>query len=524
MDTLYNIDYNKDKPDIAYMVDRIIRLMAEGIKLKDIDKMYNEYITIQQELKENIQSKYNINNPNSSKQITDYMKYLNNAEVYDIACIEGKWSSNKEVLGTLRTMGYEFASDILDYRSIKKYAETMKSLIDAKQSDGRVRPVVSLGKTNRVNYSGPALMNIPKALLWNTVAPRVEGNLLFSVDIKNQEPSILIQLLDIEELKPALLSEKGLYEYIFSKIYSQKTKVYVHVTNSERPRIVPLSEMEKEGVPPVYYTPVRPPINCIYYNGEKLHTVNVCNVITNIGKQPELPKEVLVQTLNGNIYSLEVKWDEITSKQLSKEGVVAVEGEVQGLETLCKGVYRSEFKQSWNAMTYGASIFGVRAMCKHIDGDKLYKYFTGIKQFKQYKSNCTKLANNNIQVINSIFGTQMHADTSDQSKLKRVLMDMPIQGTGADILSLLIKHFDEEVAKRDLKDKLMLYYTRHDELIIEADKEWALQVGVDTVIGILRDICEHRINDWIPFKVEIKQVGKPEDTQTVMDEDMALEE
>ena len=501
---MFKIDSKIHKPDIKYMVDRVEDLMKQGIKLCELQDVYKQFNDMREDLKNSIQSEYGIVNPNSGQQIVNYMQSLNNPEVYEACCIDGKWTSNKDALGELYLMGYEFASDILDYRLAKTYAQTVESLIKAQDSNGRIHPTVSLGKTNRINYSGPALMNIPKALLWLLVQPREDGNILFSVDIKNQEPSILINLLDIQELKPALLSEKGLYESLFSKPFSQKTKTTIYLTDDQEPRIVPASEMAESNIPPAYYTPIRPCVDTVYYNNEKVKVIEVCNSIGRIGCTIPLQDKVSIETVDGNIYNVDVEWDKIPNSK--RTGIFEVSGTIHGLDIRCEGIYRKEFKQSWNAMTYGASIMGIRAICKHIDGDVIYKYFNKIPQFKEYKSKCNKAASNGIQHINTLFKTPMEANVYETSRLKRVLMDMPIQGTGADILSLLIKHFDEEVVARSLEGKLMLYYTRHDELILEANRYWVEEVGIDTVVSIIIDIVEHQIDDWTPFKVEVKKI------------------
>lgn len=42
----------------------------------------------------------------------------------------------------------------------------------------------------------------------------------------------------------------------------------------------------------------------------------------------------------------------------------------------------------------GASSFGVKQMCKHINGDIVYDYFSKIPEFKKYRSLCKKAADN----------------------------------------------------------------------------------------------------------------------------------
>ena len=86
-------------------------------------------------------------------------------------------------------------------------------------------------------------------------------------------------------------------------------------------------------------------------------------------------------------------------------------------------------------------------------------------------------------------------------------MDLPIQGTGADILSLLVKHFDSEIESRGLIGKMSIAYTRHDEIIVEVDGDWQEEVGEQRVEEVIRDILEHQINDWEPFKIEVGQVS-----------------
>ena len=166
---------------------------------------------------------------------------------------------------------------------------------------------------------------------------------------------------------------------------------------------------------------------------------------------------------------------------------------------------KSEFKRAWNALTYGSSKMGINRICKNIDADVIYKYFTGIKEFKQYKKRCKDLADRNINHIETYFGTTVYGD-SIGAGLKRQLMDLPIQGTGSDILALLVEHFDEEVSARELDEYMDIYYTRHDEIIVEVDSYIMDNYSNEEVITTLRDIFEHQVDDWEPFMVKIEKV------------------
>lgn len=509
---MYKISTKTDKPDIRYMTKRVREIMREGIKIGDVDKIYNYFLRTKNEMATDLCMKYGITNANSNQQIVEYLKSLKSVEVYDACCNdEGKWSSNKDNLSILAYMGYDIAKDLLLYRKAKKYSESIKSVMDYVDSEGRVHPTISLSKTNRINYKDPALMNIPKTCLWHVIVPRKKGNILFSADIKNQEPSIMINLLNIEELKKDLMDSRGLYESMFTKPFAVKTRVNIYVTKDNEPRIVPAKEMaDAENIPPVYYTPIKPPVSTVYIHNEKVTLIEVCNTITKLGVMPLLPAEVSVETVSGKVYKAKVNWDKLDESKLKATGIVELSGTLQDVDIRCEGVERSQFKQAWNAMTYGSSKFGIEKMCKNIDGKLIYDYFSKIPEFAKYKNMCGELAKKGIQQINTVFGTTLYANEPNRKALQRVLMDLPIQGTGADILSLLIKHADDETRARGIEDKLRIYFPRHDEIIFEADGEWAKDIGQDAVINEIKDIMEHQINDWIPFKVEVKPVEKGE--------------
>lgn len=512
---MYKINSKVDKPDINYMKQRINDMMRRGIKVGDIESRYNEYKGLQDKIGNDILHKYGIMNVNSTKQIVSYMESLQSAEVYEICCIEGKWTSNKDALKDLELLGYEFARDIMNFRKAKKYAEACKSLLDTMDSNRLVHPDVSFGKTNRVNYSGPALMNIPKELLWHLIHPSETGNVLISADIKNQEPSILINLLGAKEFKDALTDPRGLYESLFSKSFEFKAKLNVWVVphNSDRNGVWTSVQMaEKQTIPPIYYSPYKPLTDSFFVNGLKVLGIDSCNTVTDLGKEPVYPNKVTVYLEGGESLEMDVTFDKIDKKLLNKVGVYELTGTIKGVDLECTGIVRKEFKTAWNAMTYGASEFGIKKMCKHIDGKSIYRYFSKIEEFKKYRQKCTKLADAGIQTIRTFFGTELYANEFNPKVLRRVLMDLPIQGTGSDILALLIKHFDAEVVRRGLKDKLWIYYTRHDELILEASKECVEELGIEEIKSIVQDILEHQIDDWTPFKIEVKHIVPDEIT------------
>lgn len=506
---MYKIDSKTERPDIAYLENRVREMMIRGISVGNLKELYNKFISEKDAIAAEIQSNYGVMNPNSSQQLVKYISGLENAEVYEACCIDGKWTTNKDVLWELASKGYQFAIDILDYRKAKKYAESIKSMQDALSNDDRVHPLVSLSKTNRINYSSPALMNIPKPLLWHVIKPNTAGNILISADIKNQEPSILINMLNVDHLKEALTDEAGLYEHLFTKPFSTKAKLHILVTDGHEPGIVCNDELAAmDNVSPTYYAASRPAVSSSYYDGKQIEHINVTNIAVppSSKTEPKLPETVIIETVDGTQYDVPVKWDSYDKKKLKKQGIIECTGDLIGLDIRCEGIARKEFKTSWNAMTYGASSFGIKQMCKNIDGDAIYNYFSKIPEFKEYRSNCKKDADCGKQETITFFGTKLFAGETNSNKLRRVLMDLPIQGTAADILSLLIKHSESEIKRQGLEGLIEIYYTRHDEMIFEVNKDWIDKEGIEKAKNVIKDMVEHQVDDWVPFKVEVKEV------------------
>lgn len=513
---MFHIDRFKDKPDIGYMEAVIDKLMQRGIRLADCEKLKEYYTNLRGNLKKDIQAKYGIENPNSPAQITSFIDDTSNKvdlqsknDIINICFDEEKqkWTSKAEALEKLADLGYEFAQDLLDYRHAKKYAEIMASVLGFADKDGLIHPYISLGKTNRVNYSKPGLLTIPKKLLWHMIAPYTEGNVLYSVDIKNQEPSILINMTGAEELKPALESDEGLYETMFKQCFIPTTQANVLIDTFPENRVYSIPEIKQIGtISPALYTSSKPMVRDTYFEGKRVIDIEKVCLGSEKGLLPNLPETVTISTEDGKFHQVKVTW-ESAEKHYKKCNDYTLNGTLHGIEIKVGKAERKEFKTAWLAISYGSSIFGVKMACKTIDGKHVYNYITKINGLKTYRSEIDKLAKKGTNIIGTIFGTQLNAgyDLDDWKKLKRILLDLPIQGSGADILSLLIKHFYDYTKENNLEDKIELYYTRHDELILEVNGEWLKEVGEAKVESILKDMLEHQVNDWTPFKIEITQ-------------------
>lgn len=506
---MYKICSKTDKPSSSELYKEIKALMEKGVKIGEIKPLYNAFLNEQNACTQDIRVKYGIMNPNSSLQVINYMNSLNDNIIVEICCENGKWTSNRQALQQLADIGYGFADIILRYRKSKKCADSLKSIMEAADNDSRIHPDISLTKTNRISYSNPSLMGIPKKLIWHCIVPSKPGNVLISADIKNQEPNIMINMKNIVKLKPALSSNMGLYEYIFSMI-KLKARVNIIVTDNEKPGLMDNQAMkERDDIPAILYTPKLPPIPNAKIGNDTVRAICVTNIVTPIGKVPTLPNKVRVITDSGNTVDVEVKFQvDVNSKQfqskINKQGIIEIDGELQGITSECTGDIRSEFKIAWNAMTYGASNKGIVSMCRLLDGNTIYNLFNSIPELQQYKDECSRNGRAGIQTTKTYFGTELNANTPSKSVLKRVLMDLPIQGTAADILSLLVRHVNSVIKENNLNNDLSLVFTRHDELIFEASKELIDKNGLEWVLNFIKDMTEHQVDDWEPFKVDIE--------------------
>lgn len=400
---MYHIKSDVDKPDFMFLLEEL-----EGIVKGKGLRLSNKIFEIKDKLSKDVSSfnalivsQYNINNPNSSAQILKYMRENLEYDLLEMCKDEktGKLSSSKENLAELSKLGCAFATDILNYRKYKKQLEYVEGLLGNCDRFGRIFPNIDLGATNRVNYTDPPLMNIPKEILWDVLTPRVDGNYLVSVDIKNQEPTVLINWKNIECLKAKLTSERGLYFEIFVEIFD---------------------------------------------------------------KEPN---------------DLELK----------------------------------ELKTAWLALNYGATKIGIKNICSLIDGEAVYDYFNSIKEIKRYTGEAYGLSKAKCRVAYTYFGTKLNLSAKDVNSLKRQHLDFPIQGTCSDILSMMVKRFRWYINTYNLKDVLSIYYTRHDELIIEVDKTFyekrnASKDEKDHINCLLGDILNHKVDDWVEFKTKITLV------------------
>ena len=83
---------------------------------------------------------------------------------------------------------------------------------------------------------------------------------------------------------------------------------------------------------------------------------------------------------------------------------------------------------------------------------------------------------------------------------ERMAINMPIQGTSADIIKIAMVNLHREMEKRGLRSKMILQV--HDELVFEMPPE-----ELDLMKELVADIMPHALKLSVPLKIDIK-VGK----------------
>ena len=89
------------------------------------------------------------------------------------------------------------------------------------------------------------------------------------------------------------------------------------------------------------------------------------------------------------------------------------------------------------------------------------------------------------------------ANYNTRSFGERVAMNMPIQGTAADIIKLAMVKVSQKLQERGLKTKLILQV--HDELIFDVPREEA-----EEVVALVHDCMEHVAELSVPLDADVK--------------------
>lgn len=154
---------------------------------------------------------------------------------------------------------------------------------------------------------------------------------------------------------------------------------------------------------------------------------------------------------------------------------------------------------------YGISDFGLAAnigVSRRQAGEYIKEYFQSYPKIKEFMDECVNSAKQN-GYAQTIMGRRrpMPELTSSNYNTRtfgeRAAMNMPVQGSAADIIKAAMIKTAHALRQKDLRSRLILQV--HDELIIEAPQNEAEEAGI-----LLRECMENVLKLRVPLKVEVK--------------------
>lgn len=157
-------------------------------------------------------------------------------------------------------------------------------------------------------------------------------------------------------------------------------------------------------------------------------------------------------------------------------------------------------------IVYGISDYGLAAQLKVRKSEAkeyIEQYLSKYKGIKAFMEETPKKVKE-IGYVETLFKRRRYVPEVNSNNYmvrqfgNRVAMNMPIQGTAADIIKIAMINVDKELKKQNLKSKLILQV--HDELLIETYEE-----EKEVVRNILKNCMENVINLSVPLKVDINE-------------------
>lgn len=132
--------------------------------------------------------------------------------------------------------------------------------------------------------------------------------------------------------------------------------------------------------------------------------------------------------------------------------------------------------------------------------DSYYANFPGIKAWQEHVLSTTKQQG----YAETLYGRRRYlpaihsTNFQVRSAAEREAINMPIQGTAADIIKVAMIRIAEAARERELRSRMILQV--HDELIFEGPSDEA-----DEVAGLLAEVMPASIELKVPLKVDLKR-------------------
>jgi hypothetical protein len=405
---MFFINTETAKPDIKQLLTRADMWAARGVRLNAAT--WHELIEIADEKAALLRS-YGLKKPNSQRELSWFLRSFNSLDIAETlySATDGRWLTS---IKALEEMSARFNSTIelrtlYEYKLAQSAAQSFRNYDKHLDAAGLVFPRVSTTVTNRVMFVEPYISGLPSKS--KAVLPLKNGNTLYSVDIVSQEPNIIIHWAKDKALSQAIAKTGDIYTGVAKMAFAPKVK------------------KEKDGDA---YTEI---VKCGTWatsDGDRLMEIQ------NVPKSAAFPQAVEGILTGGRVMLFRV----LEGGLLDTQDLVFSLSEAE----------RDEVKKVWNVLAYGGALASARAECRRLEAKTLVDYVNSVVKKVSIKDNG-----------HSLFGTPLDVKTAKSAGAE---FARTIQGTGADLLALLVERFYEvKPAGADI------YYTRFDEIIVEAD-------------------------------------------------------
>jgi len=156
------------------------------------------------------------------------------------------------------------------------------------------------------------------------------------------------------------------------------------------------------------------------------------------------------------------------------------------------------------AVLYGKTAFTLAKdinVTQEAAQDFISAYFVGFPRVREFIDRMLEEARQT-GVVRTMFGRRRlvpnltSRNFQMRSQAEREAVNMPIQGTAADILKKAMIDLHAELPRRSLTARMIL--TVHDELLFEAPKELA-----DAAAGRVRELMEGAVKLDVPLTVDV---------------------
>lgn len=165
---------------------------------------------------------------------------------------------------------------------------------------------------------------------------------------------------------------------------------------------------------------------------------------------------------------------------------------------------RRKAKEVNFGIIYGIGAFGLasRLDIKNSEAKEIIdRYFKEYPSVREYMDRTKKFAREN-GYVESLMGRRRYLmqinnqNASARAEDERAAINMPIQGTAADMIKIAMINIDAELKKKKMKSKMLLQV--HDELVFEAKID-----EMDELKKIITDKMKNAIKLKVPIEIEI---------------------